>query len=101
MSETQTQEYDPKASVAGRGSSFPNLTPLKNLSLFALGTGIFLGLVFLLPVFSLLVWVAAAPILLTIRFRENRRNFLAGFLIGVPWFLISCYWMSSVTIVGL
>ncbi|MCA9446555.1 MAG: apolipoprotein N-acyltransferase [Candidatus Omnitrophica bacterium] len=101
MSENQPEPEEIEAAEVDSNPSFLDFTSRKNLYLFALGTGVFLGLVFLLPVFSRLVWIAAAPIFLCVRFRQNKDNFISGLLIGIPWFLISCYWLTYVTVFGL
>ncbi|MCA9445174.1 MAG: hypothetical protein KC964_30575, partial [Candidatus Omnitrophica bacterium] len=101
MSENQPEPEEIEAAEVNSKPSFLDFTSRKNLYLFALGTGVFLGLVFLLPVFSRLVWIAAAPIFLCVRFRQNKDNFISGLLIGIPWFLISCYWLTYVTVFGL
>jgi apolipoprotein N-acyltransferase len=66
----------------------------------AFSGGVLLGITFLFPAFSDLVWVALVPLFLLIRERDARGNFLMGWLVGFPWFFISCHWLRHVTVAG-
>lgn len=67
----------------------------------ALGSGTLLGIAFLHASAAFLAWFALVPLLLSLRERDGRWNFLMGWLAGVPWFLISCHWLRHVTWAGL
>ncbi len=102
MNETQSMNPKDDSSKDTRQRKRPRGSrPIHIHCLFSALAGILLGLVFLLPVFHRLVWVSLAPVFLLITYRNPSRNFLSGVFIGVPWFLISCYWLSHVTLPGL
>jgi len=69
--------------------------------LAAIGSGLLLGAAFLFPQLSWMGWFALAPLFLCLRERDAKGNFLMGFLVGVPWFLVSCHWVRHVTWPGL
>lgn len=67
----------------------------------SLAVGALLGAIFLFPALHRLAWVAVGPVFFLVRHQADRRNFLAGLCIGAPWFLISCHWLTHVTVPGL
>ena len=70
------------------------LSPLRYPSVYALLSGALLVLAFPMPHFSLLAWVALAPLLIVlVQKRARWRLFLYGFLAGAVFFGGTCYWI--------
>ncbi len=73
------------------------LSPLRYPSVYALLSGVLLTLAFPAPHFSLLAWVALAPLLIVlVQKRARGRLFLYGFLAGAVFFAGTCYWIYDV-----
>jgi len=73
------------------------LSPLRYPSVYALLSGALLVLSFPAPHFSLLAWVALAPLLVVlVQNRARWRLFLYGFLAGAVFFAGTCYWIYDV-----
>ncbi|MCF7872756.1 MAG: apolipoprotein N-acyltransferase [Candidatus Omnitrophica bacterium] len=74
-------------------------SPKSNI-LFSIISGVGIGLAFLFPKASFLVWFSLVPLFFILNKKKSAKGFLSFFLFGLIYYGISLYWVNHVSILG-
>ncbi|MCF7874786.1 MAG: apolipoprotein N-acyltransferase [Candidatus Omnitrophica bacterium] len=77
------------------------LRKIKSLSfLLSIISGVGIGLAFLFPKFSFLVWFSLVPLFFILQKKTSLKGFISFFIFGFVYYGLSLYWVTYVSILG-